>query len=73
MIKSNSMNEILGIVTASKALVENLFNEYMYCDEKWCRPKKEMNLKEKEEGVQSFYRIYSIHNSKATPRVSSCL
>ena len=28
----------------------------MYCDEKWYRPKKEMNLKEKEEGSQSLYR-----------------
>ena len=39
MIKSNRMNEISEIVTASKAVVEHLFNKHMHCDEKWCRPK----------------------------------
>ena len=56
MIRSNRMKEISGIVTASKVVVEHLFNEHMYCDEKWCRPKKYMYFKEKEEGNQSFYR-----------------
>ena len=56
MIKSNRMNEISEIVSASKAVVEHLFNKHMYCDEKWCRPKKHMNEQKKEEGSQSFYR-----------------
>ena len=56
MIKSNRMNELSQIVTASKAVVEHLFNEHMYCDEKWCRPKKQRNEQKKEEGSQSFYR-----------------
>ena len=47
MIKSNCMNEISEIVTASKEVVEYLFNEHMYCDEKLCRHKKYMNLKRK--------------------------
>ena len=55
-IKSNRMNEISEIVTASKVAVEHFFNGHMYCDEKLCRPKKEMHLKEKEECSQSFYR-----------------
>ena len=56
MIKFNHMNEISEIVTASKSVVEHLFNEHMYCDEKWSKPKKETNSKEKEEDSQSFYR-----------------
>ena len=56
MLKSNRMNGISEIVTASKSVVEHLFNDHIYCDEKWCQPKKEMNEKKKEEGSQSFYR-----------------
>ena len=56
MIKSNRMNEISEIVTAPKAVVEHLFNDHLYYGEKWCRPKKERNKKEKEEGSQSSYR-----------------
>jgi len=56
MLKSNRMNGISEVVTASKSVVEHLFNDHIYCDEKWCQPKKEMNEKKKEEGSQSFYR-----------------
>ena len=56
MIKSNPMNELSEIVTVSKAVVENLFNDHIHCDEKGYRPKKERNEKKKEEDSQSFYR-----------------
>ena len=56
MIKANRMNEISKIVSASKAVVEHLFNEHMYCDVKWCKPKQQMGKEKKEEGSQSFYR-----------------
>ena len=65
MIKSNRMNEISEIVSASKAVVEYMFNEHMYCDEKWCRPKKHMNEQKNEEGSQSFYRCKK--------RIKSCI
>ena len=54
MINSNRMNEISEIVTASKAVVEHLFNDHIYCDENRCQPKKKMNEKKKEEDSQSF-------------------
>ena len=50
VIKSNRMNELSEILTASKNVVEHLFNDHIYCDEKWCRPKKEKNEKKKEDG-----------------------
>ena len=56
MIKANRMNEISKIVSSSKAVVEHLFNEHMYCDVKWCKPKQQMGKEKKEEGSQSFYR-----------------
>ena len=47
------MESISEIVRASKAVVEHLFENHEYCDEKWCRPKLNMRLKNKEEGGQS--------------------
>ena len=35
MLKSNRMNGISEIVTASKSVVEHLFNDHIYCDEKF--------------------------------------
>ena len=63
IIKSNRMDEISESVTVSKAVVEHLFNGHMYCDEKWFQPKKEINLQEKEEGSQSFYRCKKEHKN----------
>ena len=50
MIKTNRMKSISEIVRASKAMVEHLFGNHEYCDEKWCRPKLNTRLKNKEEG-----------------------
>ena len=47
MIKTNRNKSISQIMTASKAVVEYLFDNHGLCDKKWCKP-----LKEKEEGKE---------------------
>jgi len=56
MIKTNRTKSIPEIVRASKAVVEHLFGNHEFCDEKWCQPKVNARLKRKEEGSQSHYR-----------------
>jgi len=38
MIKTNRTKSIPEIVRASKAVVEHLFGNHEFCDEKWCQP-----------------------------------
>ena len=56
MIKTNRNKSIPEIVRSSKAVVEHLFGNHEFCDEKRCRPKSNARLKNKEEGNQSHYR-----------------
>ena len=42
MIKTNRGSSISQIMTASKAVVEYLFDNDEFCDVKWCKPLKEL-------------------------------
>ena len=41
MIKPNRNSSISQIMTASKAVVEHLFDNHAFCDKKWCKPLKQ--------------------------------
>ena len=45
MIKTNRNKNISQIMTASKVVVEHLFDNHEFCDKKWCKL-----LKQKQEG-----------------------
>ena len=47
MIKINRKSSISQITTASKAVVENLFDDHEFCDKKWSK-----SLKQKQEGKE---------------------
>ena len=49
MIKNNCNKKIDEIKVASKAVIENLFNNHEYCDFRWCRPKKLLKTNKKNE------------------------
>ena len=42
MIKTNHNSSISQIMTASKAVVEHLFDNHEFCDVKWYKPLKEL-------------------------------
>ena len=56
MIKTNRMKNISEIMLVLNAVVEHLFDNYEYCDERWCKPKRKQNGKEEKDLNQSFYR-----------------
>ena len=40
MIKNNRMKKISEIMLASNTVIEHLFDNHKYCDERWCEPKR---------------------------------
>ena len=56
MIKTNRMKNISEIMLASNAVVEYLFDNHKYCDERRYISKTKQNGKEEEELSQLFYR-----------------
>ena len=40
MIKTNRMKNISETMLASNAVVEHLFDNHEYCDERWCKPNR---------------------------------
>ena len=55
MIKINRNSGISQIMTASKAVVEHVFDNHEFCDKKWCKPLNQQ-IEGREELSQSYYR-----------------
>ena len=47
MIKTNRNSTISEIKIASLAVIEHLFDSHDYCNSRWCRPKRILELREK--------------------------
>ena len=56
MVKTNRKSSISQIMTASKAVVEHLFDNHELCDKKWCKPLKQQIERGGKEHSQSYYR-----------------
>ena len=65
MIKTNRNKRISEIVRSSKTVVEHLFGNHEFCDEKWCRLKLNARLKNKEKVVS--------HIIDAKKRIKNCI
>ena len=47
MIKTNRDRTISEIKIASLAFIEHMFDSHVYCNSRWCRPKRIIELREK--------------------------
>ena len=47
MIKTNRGNTISEIKIASLAIIEHLFDNHVYCNSRWCRPKRIIEIRER--------------------------
>ena len=56
MIKTNRGSSISQLMTASKAVVEHLFDNHEFCDVKWRKPLKQLKEGGEKELSQSYYR-----------------
>lgn len=74
MLKKNCDKSIKEISEAAKAVLEHLFDNHQYCDERWCHAKRRQmqtkNSSEREEGedasVLTDPPIHPFKNSKVT-------
>ena len=56
MIKTSRKLSISQIMTASKVVVEHLFDNHDFCDKKWYKPLKTLQERKEKELSQSYYR-----------------
>ena len=56
------MKGISETVQASKVVVEHLFDNHEYCDEKWCRPKLNARLKIRRRVVSHIINVKRVKN-----------
>ena len=56
MIKTNRKLIISQIITASKAVVEHIFDNHEFSDKKWCKPLKQKQEGKEKELSQLYYR-----------------